>query len=97
MMDAAWDNRKRLGNIESHGLDFVGCDAIWDDFTITREDTRQRYSEQRLVTFGRLSGQVVVVVYTERCGTPRIISLRKAEKYEARYYIAEAKRFQNQN
>jgi uncharacterized DUF497 family protein len=97
MVVATWDERKRLDNIKSHGLDFVGCEAIWDDFTVTREDMRRRYYEQRLVTFGCLNGQVVVVVYTERREGPRIISLRKAEKYEARYYIAEAQRFQSED
>jgi uncharacterized DUF497 family protein len=91
MIDVTWDDKKRRANIKSHGLDFVGCEAIWDDFTVTREDRRQRYNEQRLVTFGRLNGQVVVVVYTERRGRPHVISLRRAEKYEARYYIEEAK------
>jgi uncharacterized DUF497 family protein len=41
--------------------------------------------------FGRLNRQVVVLVYTERRSGPHIISLRKAEKYEARYYAKEAK------
>ena len=91
-----WDKKKRLANIQAHGLDFVGCEAIWDDFTVTREDIRQAYSEQRLVVFGRLSRQVVVLVYTERRRGPHIISLRKAEKYETRYYIAEAKTFQGE-
>jgi hypothetical protein len=91
-----WDEKKRLANIRIHGLDFVGCESIWDDFTITREDIRQRYDEQRLVTFGRLNRQVVVLVYTERRRGPHIISLRKAEKYEARYYVAETKKFQGQ-
>jgi hypothetical protein len=63
---------------------------------VTREDTRQEYPEQRLVAFGRLHGLIVVLVYTERRRGPHIISLRKAEKYEARYYIAEAKRFEGQ-
>jgi uncharacterized DUF497 family protein len=71
----------------------VGCEASWDDFTVTREDIRQRYREQRWVTFGRLHGQVVVLVYTERRRGAHIISLRKAEKYEARYYLEEAKNF----
>ena len=91
-----WDEKKRLANIKIHGLDFVGCEAIWDDFTITREDIRQHYNEQRLVAFGRLNRQVVVLVYTERRRGPHIISLRKAEKYEARYYVAEAKKFQGE-
>jgi uncharacterized DUF497 family protein len=86
-----WDEKKRLANIKVHGLDFVGCEAIWDDFTVTREDIRKIYREQRLVVFGRLDRQVVVLVYTERRGGPHIISLRKAERYEARYYAKEAK------
>jgi uncharacterized DUF497 family protein len=88
-----WDEKKRLANIKAHGLDFLGCEAIWDDFTVTREDIRQAYREQRLVAFGRLNRQVVVLVYTERRRGPHIISLRKAEKYEARYYLKEAKDF----
>jgi uncharacterized DUF497 family protein len=86
-----WDETKRLANIKVHGLDFLGCEAIWDDFTVTREDIREMYREQRMVVFGRLNRRVVVLVYTERRRGPHVISLRKAEKYEAHYYIAEAK------
>ena len=50
----SWDEAKRLGNIKSHGLDFVGAEAIWDNFTVTREDLRQDYGESRWVTFGLL-------------------------------------------
>ena len=88
-----WDEKKRLANIKAHGLDFLGCEAIWDDFTVTREDIRERYPDQRLVVFGQLSGQVVVLVYTERRRGPHVISLRRAEKYETRYYLKEAKAF----
>ena len=42
-----WDEPKRKLNIKNHGLDFVGCDAIWDHFTVTREDIRQDYDEAR--------------------------------------------------
>jgi uncharacterized DUF497 family protein len=84
---------KRLANIKEHELDFVGCEAVWDDFTVTREDIRKAYFEQRLVTFGRLAGQVVVLVNTDHPKGPHIISLRKAEKYEARYYLEEAKNY----
>jgi uncharacterized protein len=90
----SWHESKRRANIKRHGLDFAGCEAIWDNFTVTREDIRKDYGEQRLVTFGTLRGEVVVLVYTERRRGPHVISLRRAEKYEARYYFAEAKRFQ---
>ena len=86
-----WDESKRRKNIKDHGLDFVGCEAIWDNFTITREDVRQAYGEKRLVTFGLLESTVAVLVYTERRYGPHIISLRNAEKHEARYYFEIAK------
>ena len=86
-----WNESKRRLNINKHGLDFVGCDAIWDYFTVTREDKRQDYGEERLVCFGLLEAEVVVLVYTERAQGPHVISLRKAEKHEANYYRQVAK------
>ena len=58
---------------------------------MTREDKRQDYGEERWVCFGFLATEVVVMVYTERPKGPRVISLRKAEKHEARYYRQVAK------
>ena len=81
---------KRQQNIKDHGLDFEGADVIWDNFTITREDIREDHGEERLVTFGILDGEVVVLVHTERDDDMHIISLRKAEKHEARYYFEVA-------
>jgi len=43
------------------------------------------------VTFGLLECEVVVLVYTDCGETLRVISLRKAERYEARYYFETAK------
>jgi uncharacterized DUF497 family protein len=87
----AWDESKRRRNIKLNGLDFEGADAIWDNFTVTREDIREDYGEKRLVTFGLLNGEVVVLVHTDRNDDMHIISLRRAEKYEARYYFEIAK------
>ena len=91
LLVTTWDEAKRRTNIKDHGLDFVGCEAIWDNFTITREDVRHAYGEKRLVTFGLLEGTVVVLVHTERRTGSHIISLRKAEKHETRYYFEIAK------
>ena len=46
---------------------------------------------ERLVCFGILAADVVVLVYTERAQGPHVISLRKAEKHEANYYRQVAK------
>ena len=84
---STWDESKRQRNIKIHGMDFEGADAIWDNFTVTREDVREDYGEKRMVTFGILNGEVVVLVHTDRKKDMHVISLRKAEKYEARYYF----------
>jgi len=89
----SWDEPKRRSNIEAHGLDFEGAEAIGDNFTITREDTREDYGEKRMVTFGILNGEVVVLVHVDRDDDMHIISLRKAEKYEARYYLKTAEEY----
>lgn len=52
---------------------------------MTRDDKQQDYGEARRVCFGLLKAEVVVKVYTERSQEPRVISLGKAEKHEARY------------
>jgi uncharacterized DUF497 family protein len=86
-----WDERKRRTNLRRHGLDFRDADDIWDNFTITREDIRENYGESRWVTFGLVRGEVAVLVFTERDGDDHYISFRKAEPYEATYYIETAK------
>jgi uncharacterized protein len=80
-----WNESKRKRNIKLHDMDFEGAEAIWDNFTVTREDIRENYCEKRIVTFGILNGEVVVLVHTDRLDYMHVISLRKAEKHEARY------------
>ena len=76
---------KRKLNLKNHGLDFVGCDAIGDHFTASREDKRQDYGQERLVCFALLKLEALVMFDTERSKGPQVILLRKAEKHEARY------------
>jgi uncharacterized DUF497 family protein len=84
-----WDEPKRHRNIKDHGLDFVGCEAVFDGPVVTWEDAREAYGEQRINLLGWLDGVVVHMTYTERGDEPHIISLRKAEKHEIRRYAKE--------
>jgi len=87
-----WDEPKRRLNIRDHGLDFAGCESVFDGPIITREDDRLAYGEQRINLLGLLAGHVVHMTYTERGDDLHVISLRKATKHEARYYIAQTHR-----
>ena len=80
-----WIETKRTLNIKNHGLDFAGCDAIWDHFTVRREDIRQDYGKARLVCFGLLAGVVVVMVYTERQEGLARSHCERQKKLETRY------------
>ena len=84
-----WDEAKRLGNIKNHGLDFVGCESVFDSPVITRDDDRLRYGEQRINLLGVLAGKIVHMTYTERGEALHIISLRMATKHETRHYLSQ--------
>lgn len=86
---ATWDEPKRRSNIKDHGLDFVGCDSVFDRPIITLEDDRLVYGEQRINLIGLLAGQVVYMTYTERGDDLHVISLRKATRHETRYYFSQ--------
>ncbi len=45
------------------------------------------YEEDRFITVGMLKGKIVVIAHTEQDGKIRVISMRKATKYEQRKYI----------
>jgi uncharacterized protein len=84
-----WDETKRKSNIKKHGIDFVDAPLIFDGYTLTIEDDRFDYREERFVTFGILDGRVVAIVHTESAELIRIISIRKATKYEEKEYFSQ--------
>ncbi len=86
-MKFTWDEAKRRFNLIKHRLDFVNASAVFDGITVTFEDDRFDYGEQRFITLGLLSGMVVVITHTERDDGIRVISMRKASKYEQKLYF----------
>jgi uncharacterized DUF497 family protein len=75
--------------IQACGVTSGVTKAVFNRDTVTLEDDRYGYKEQRFVTFGLLQGRVVAVVHTERSDFTRIISARKATKYEQRTYFEQ--------
>ena len=77
-----WDEAKRSSNLRIHGLDFRDAWEIFAGPTLTVEDDRFGYGEQRFVTIGYIEGRIVTVVHTESDRDIRVISLRKATRNE---------------
>jgi uncharacterized DUF497 family protein len=77
-----YDPRKRALNLEKHGLDFEDCAKVFAGPTYDAADNRQDYGELRMRTAGLLEGRMVMVVWTPRERTRRIISMRYANGSE---------------
>jgi uncharacterized protein len=88
-MEYEWDETKRFANLRKHGIDFTDVPVVFDGDIVTVEDDRHSYGEQRFVSFGVLKGRVIAVVHVERENCTRIISARKATKYEQRTYFEQ--------
>ena len=81
-----WDEAKRKTNLKKHGVDFERVyEADWGQ-AIRSMDVRYDYGEIRIVALVPLDGRIYCCTYTERMKRMRIISLRKANKREHRYY-----------
>ena len=81
------DPPKARSNLRTHGIDLSCCREAFDAPTLTREDPRDRYGEQRLASLGRVALHVVVLVWTDRPEGPRLISCRKATPHEREAYF----------
>ena len=81
------DPKKRAANLKKHGYDFEDAPQfIESDSTVTFEDQRFDYDEQRFITLGMLRGVVVVIATAETDEEIRVISMRKAERHEEEIY-----------
>ncbi len=89
MQEFDWDEDKQLTNVRDHTIDFEDATTIFDGDIVTVEDDRFDYGEQRFITLGLLKGRVIAVVHTERDTITRIISARKATKYERITYFKQ--------
>ena len=81
------DPAKRRKNLEKHDVDLPTCEQAFDAPMLTREDDREEYGEQRLISLGWTQCRVVVLVWTDRDDGPRLISCREANRYECEAYF----------
>ena len=81
-----WHEEKRRINRQKHGIDFQDAIEVFEGDTVMMEDDRFDHGERRFVSIGLMQGRVIVVVHTEEANVIRVISARKATKYERRLY-----------
>jgi hypothetical protein len=75
-----WDETKRLATLQKHGIDFLDLGRFFASRHVVAEARSD--DESRLLAIGELNGLVIAVVFTERNGRKRIITARRARRYE---------------
>lgn len=83
-----WDAGKAKQNIRKHRVSFEEAEtAILDEFAKTTMDPDHSLSENRFIIFGvSARRRLLVVSFTHRGDSIRIISARTATKQEREFY-----------
>jgi hypothetical protein len=87
-MKITWDSKKAGANPKNHdGITFEEAQyVLLDPFALTREDSDSE-DEQRFITLGMGGkGRILMIVYTYRDETIRLISAWKANEPQRRRY-----------
>ena len=75
-----WDAEKATLNLSKHGVDFAVIDAV--DWSANVTISQRRGGEERFLTYALADDRLYAIVWTERDGRVRVISVRKANPRE---------------
>ena len=88
VFDFEWDDEKAAINLRKHRISFEEASSIFDDdLMITEADWMHSDEEDRYVSIGLSSQNTLLVVsYTEKVRTVRLISAREPTSREKQSY-----------
>ncbi|MBF0137810.1 MAG: BrnT family toxin [Magnetococcus sp. DMHC-1] len=85
-MKITFDPTKNAANIIKHDVSLDAASRIEWKTLYSKQDTRHDYGEERMIGYAYIGLRLFCVVYTDRDDVRRIISLRKANAREVKYY-----------
>ncbi len=88
-MKIEFDPRKSERNRSTRGLLFERVDDFEWESAVCAEDVRHAYPERRFVALGYVGARLHVLCFTPVASGIRVISFRKANVREVRYYHEE--------
>ncbi len=78
-----WDDGKAASNLTKHRVSFsVAARTFYDPHRLERYDGREDYGEDRFLAIGLVDNVILIVTYTMRSETVRLISARRAKRHE---------------
>ena len=84
-MAIEFDPAKRDCTLRDRGLDFLDASRLFEGRSLTVVDDRTDYGEDRFISYGFIGATAVALVWTDRAGVMRIISMRKMHLEEIRH------------
>ncbi len=86
-MRIEFDPAKDASNIAKHGVSLSLADRLDWNAALVWCDDRFDYGELRMIALVPESSTLYYVAFVDRGETMRIISLRRAERREVKYYV----------
>jgi uncharacterized DUF497 family protein len=87
-MKFEWDEAKARDNLVKHDISFEEAKTVFDDrLYVDFYDPDHSQDEHRYIIIGRSGkGRVLIISYTERNDSIRLISARRATRAERKVY-----------
>lgn len=87
-MQIEYDEAKDESNRAKHGLSLGDADDFDFETALIIEDRRKNYGEERYRALGYIGERIHALVFALRGEVIRVISLRKANSREVKYYAS---------
>jgi len=86
-----WNEEKAKKNLDKHGISFDEATSVFDDpLFLTYADLDHSIEERRFIIMGESArGRLLVVSYTERKSSTRLISARPVTRKERKAYESD--------
>ena len=90
-MECEWDEEKAAANLANHKVSFEEAKTVFDDpLYVDFYDPDHSYDEHRYLIVGESQqGRLLIVSYTQRGNTARLISAREVTPAERKAYEEE--------
>lgn len=91
-MEFEWDRSKATANLKKHGVSFEEARTVFNNpFAIIFDDKTHCVDEQREIIIGHCQqNRLLLIAFTERSSSIRIISVRPASREEREDYEQNA-------
>ncbi len=86
-MHIVFDPEKDATNLSKHGVSLAAAAQLDWDAALAWIDDRADYGELRIVALAPMGDRLFFVVFVDRNGVRRIISLRRANRREVNHYV----------